>query len=375
MSMLLSEVESMDTLPYVKDTTPKTSDPSSSKLLAPSIEDVDANPEELRTLRGQGRYFGVTDYDADGAIMEAEPKCNNCSQRGHLKRNCPHVICTYCGSMDDHYSQHCPKAISCSNCNANGHYKSQCPQKWKKVFCTLCNSKRHSRERCPSIWRSYLLKTKEISNDELDFETIFCYNCGVNGHFGDDCAERRSSRVPNTDGSAFCGDNLAIELKQHYFNQVKNHKREVSERQMVEHEDNDQQFNFYDYEYNDDAYDYPGSRNYRDKMKWKNRAQSSRNNNNNGNKNNSYNNNNNNSSYNDNNNNKRKKTPFSPHNYNVTKKKNVHTHPLNFPRNPQNNRMNEYPSHSNYNRQDFPRGPKNKKNGPSFNKGQRNGRY
>ncbi|EHN01905.1 Air1p [Saccharomyces cerevisiae x Saccharomyces kudriavzevii VIN7] len=134
MSTLLSEVESMDTLSYVKDTAATAGDPSSStKLLAPSIQDVDADPEELRTLRGQGRYFGIRDYDADGAIMEAEPKCNNCSQRGHLKRNCPHVTCTYCGFMDDHYSQHCPKAIICSNCNANGHYKSQCPHKWKKV--------------------------------------------------------------------------------------------------------------------------------------------------------------------------------------------------------------------------------------------------
>lgn len=360
MSTLLSEVESIDTLPYVKDTTPTGSDSSSfNKLLAPSIEDVDANPEELRTLRGQGRYFGITDYDSNGAIMEAEPKCNNCSQRGHLKRNCPHVICTYCGFMDDHYSQHCPKAIICTNCNANGHYKSQCPHKWKKVFCTLCNSKRHSRERCPSIWRSYLLKTKDANQGDFDFQTVFCYNCGNAGHFGDDCAERRSSRVPNTDGSAFCGDNLATKFKQHYFNQLKDYKREASQRQ---HFDNEHEFNLLDYEYNDDAYDLPGSRTYRDKMKWKGKVQSTRNKNS---SNNRY----------ESGNNRKKKSPFSAQNYKVTKNKRVQTHPLDFPRSSQNNRTNDYSSQFSYNRDDFPKGPKNKRGRSSSNKSQRNGRY
>lgn len=117
-----------NTAPFVVDTAPTT---PPDKLVAPSIEEVNSNPNELRALRGQGRYFGVSDDDKD-AIKEAAPKCNNCSQRGHLKKDCPHIICSYCGATDDHYSRHCPKAIQCSKCDEVGHYRSQCPHKWKK---------------------------------------------------------------------------------------------------------------------------------------------------------------------------------------------------------------------------------------------------
>lgn len=276
----LSEVEQQDTLPFVVDTTPASST-DIPKIVAPTIEQVDEDPEILRSLRGQGRYFGVDNDGPDGhtqGVKEAEPKCNNCSQRGHLKKNCPHVICTYCGSMDDHYSQHCPKAIKCSNCNENGHYRSQCPHKWKKVYCTLCNSKKHSRDRCPSIWRVYLLRD-DIAQDKkteeglsLNMDKIFCYNCGLTGHFGDDCNERRSSRVPNDDGSAFSGDNLSNTLKNEYFKKILNEynssRRSYYSRNTnnstrnslyddySRNQDNgNNQFDYNDYEYDDSMYD------------------------------------------------------------------------------------------------------------------------
>ena len=146
--------------------------------------------------------------------------------------------------------------------------------------------------------------------------------------------------------------------QQYYFSQLKSYKRQASERQNY---DDEQDFNLYDYEYNDDAYDLPGSRNYRDKMKRKSKAQSTKSNND---KNNSYNNNNN-----------RKKSPFSPQSYKVTKNKKVHTHPLDFPRNPQGNRTGDHSNNSNRNRQDLPSRSKNKKGRTFSNKGQRNGRY
>lgn len=264
MSSILSEVETMDTLPFVKDTTPSLESSLDNKIPAPSIEEVDTNPEGLRSLRGQGRYFGVGE-DEDGGIREAEPKCNNCSQRGHFKRDCPHVICTCCGSMDDHYSQHCPKAIKCSNCNESGHYRSQCPQKWKRVFCTLCNSKNHSRDRCPSIWRVYLLKdeSKATKQKILPMHKLYCYNCGGKGHFGDDCSGRRSSRVPNEDGSAFSGDNLSTALKKEYFKNIRKQRRE--EQSSSSRYDS---FDYNDYEFDDALYDDPGvSQNKKSKSK------------------------------------------------------------------------------------------------------------
>ncbi|KAL3237084.1 zinc finger CCHC domain-containing protein [Nakaseomyces bracarensis] len=252
----LSEVETMDTLPFVRDTTPMKDDDM--KMTAPSIEQVGTDPNELRLLRGEGRYFGLEDADS---IKEPQPKCRNCSQRGHFKRDCPHVICTFCGSMDDHYSQHCPKAIKCANCNETGHYRSQCPNKWKRVFCTLCNSKRHGRDRCPSIWRSYLLR-EDISKKELKlrFEDIYCYNCGGQGHYGDDCNQRRSSRVPNDDGSAFAGNNLGDEVRNKYYRHIdeergkRKNKKNHSGNRTKKYPSNDH-FDYNDYEYDDSIYD------------------------------------------------------------------------------------------------------------------------
>ncbi|CUS23307.1 LAQU0S09e01838g1_1 [Lachancea quebecensis] len=211
MASLLSEYESHDTLSFVKSRTPTPG--ATDGILAPSIDEVDSNPEDLRYLRGKGRYFGVE--DPSDPSLDAEPKCNNCSQRGHLKRNCPHVICAYCGVMDDHYTQQCPKAIKCANCGEEGHYRSQCPRQARRIYCTECNSKNHARERCPSIWRSYYLRERTFCRT-LHIERVFCYNCGHQGHFGDDCRLRRSSKVPNEDGSAFSGENLPQELKAEY---------------------------------------------------------------------------------------------------------------------------------------------------------------
>ncbi|AAS51188.1 ACL040Cp [Eremothecium gossypii ATCC 10895] len=242
----LSEVETHDGLTFMQGRLLSRQD---DKQVAPSIDDVDNDPELLRNLRGQGRYFGVED-DAD-AIHEAEAKCKNCSQRGHIKKNCPHVICSYCGLMDDHYSQHCPRTMRCSHCNDSGHYRQNCPQKWKRIYCTLCNSKKHSRDRCPSVWRSYCLrgaKEKRV----LASHKIFCYNCAGKGHFGDDCPQARSSRVPNDDGSAFSGDNLAGELRADYFTNLTKWHQEA--REALDEQVDDYNINYDDYEIDEAQY-------------------------------------------------------------------------------------------------------------------------
>lgn len=202
-------------------------DTKGEKMLAPSIEDVNEDPDELRSIRGQGRYFGETE---DDTIKEPEAKCSNCSETGHFKRDCPHVICSYCGVMDDHYSQQCPTTMRCALCNESGHYRMHCPLKWKKLNCTLCNSPKHLRNRCPSVWRVYLLKNEDNERKVLPMHQIYCYNCGDKGHYGDECDKARSSRVPNDDGSAFSGKNLTSELRGQYTHNI---DRQRSSQDMV----------------------------------------------------------------------------------------------------------------------------------------------
>ncbi|CCH61731.1 hypothetical protein TBLA_0F01890 [Henningerozyma blattae CBS 6284] len=387
------------------------------KSVALTIEEVDDNKEELRALRGQGRYFGLEDDN----LNKLEPKCNNCSQRGHLKKNCPHVICTYCGVLDDHYSQHCPKAIICSNCNESGHYKSKCPQKWKRKFCTMCNSKIHSRDRCPNVWRSYLLKeSPENSNNKNDTNTkkqsklsidfISCYNCGFSGHFGDDCRERRSSKVPIEDGSAFSGDNLAPSLKKEYYSllnkvmsktnnrhkrfdddhdkkgnnqkNLKKEKRQDKKSQSAKRNYNDSRTNNkkrrrddYDYDISDDngydnhhtgnygnRNDYKGS-NYNDYDRYSNDSEKYRNNNQ---KYRDYNN-----QRNNNRNSNRQTSRNNDRNFNRNNNYRNDRHPLDFPRSKSDssNHISQDMNNSRYGRSsnnDLPKGPNNYKRHNQF---------
>ena len=138
MVSLLSEFETHDTLAFVKSSTPTPEEKE--QVLAPSIEQVNSNPEELRTLRGTGRYFGAK--EGAGRVSKAERKCINCFKRGHRKRNCPHVICASCGLMDDHYTKECPETMRCANCNGQGHYRSQCPHSTKRIYCCLLYTSR-----------------------------------------------------------------------------------------------------------------------------------------------------------------------------------------------------------------------------------------
>ncbi|OBA19850.1 hypothetical protein METBIDRAFT_32901 [Metschnikowia bicuspidata var. bicuspidata NRRL YB-4993] len=205
---------------------PKTEKPV--KKLAPqkedaltslSFEQVNDNADELIELRGAGRYFGVTDPSTGESInaqQELGRICDNCHERGHVRAKCKTVICHKCGVVGDHYETHCPTTIVCSRCGDRGHTWATCTSKTRKQqYCETCDLYSHSNDNCPSIWRSYL--TKAIKpNTQLP--PTYCYNCGDDMHFGDECPEPRTSRIPNSSGSAFSGNNLPKELRDRYFN-------------------------------------------------------------------------------------------------------------------------------------------------------------
>ncbi len=195
---------------------------------APSFKDVNNNNEELAELRGEGRYFGVADPDA------SEPICSNCHQRGHKRAKCTVVVCHLCGKVGDHYESQCPISMVCSNCGKKGHYRNNCPDKRHYNYCTYCNSRTHSTDRCPNIWRSYIVKKishdSSVRRDMYPSGLIFCYNCGHEGHFGDNCPFPRVSRTPNINGSAFTGENLPREFRNLYRVRLSEVKRRYHDR-------------------------------------------------------------------------------------------------------------------------------------------------
>ncbi|ABN64545.1 arginine methyltransferase-interacting RING finger protein, partial [Scheffersomyces stipitis CBS 6054] len=232
-------------LPFVEDTTP------SAEIVAPpksagtvqskkrkkntkpgtaitsfTYEQVNDDADELIELRGEGRYFGVTDPESGDTINAQQslgPLCTNCHKRGHIRAKCKTVVCHQCGKIGDHYEAQCPSTSICGRCGQKGHLAAGCTSKKKKrEYCKNCDTFNHGGDRCPSIWRSYLTKKDEDKEDALlVLPVLYCYNCGSKNHYGDDCVEARSSRVPNL-GSAFSGSNLPRKLRSLYFSQRSN---------------------------------------------------------------------------------------------------------------------------------------------------------
>lgn len=193
---------------------------------APSFDQVNDNAQELVELRGSGRYFGVLDPSSGESINSKQnlgPICANCHKRGHIRAKCKTVVCHKCGVVGDHYETQCPTTLVCARCGEKGHMVIDCKNKTKRQYCKTCDLFNHNDENCPNIWRSYLLvKAKDSEQNELPI--IYCYNCGSDQHYGDECKEPRTSRIPNINGSAFSGNNLPSILRKNYFGKIHNNR-------------------------------------------------------------------------------------------------------------------------------------------------------
>lgn len=194
-----------------------------SSITSLSYDQVNDNADELVELRGEGRYFGVTDPQTGDSIASQKkllgPICDNCHKRGHIRAKCKTVVCHKCGVVDDHYETQCPTTVVCARCGEKGHIVAACTSKYrKKQYCNTCDSVRHGNDNCPGIWRSYL--TLPNNDGKLALPIIFCYNCASSQHYGDECYEQRTSRIPNLNGSAFSGINLPKYLRDLYFDFV-----------------------------------------------------------------------------------------------------------------------------------------------------------
>lgn len=192
------------------------------EIISLAFDQVNNNADELVELRGEGRYFGVTDPDT-GDLINAQQSlgriCDNCHKRGHVRSKCKAVICHKCGVEGDHYESQCPTTVVCARCGERGHIAGACKSKHrKKQYCQACDSFNHGEENCPSIWRSYL--TQSVLRRQLP--ASYCYNCGEKNHYGDECMAPRTSRIPNGSGSAFSGLNLPRELRPAYFGNSSN---------------------------------------------------------------------------------------------------------------------------------------------------------
>ncbi|KAI8610566.1 hypothetical protein BC830DRAFT_1038517, partial [Chytriomyces sp. MP71] len=95
----------------------------------------------------------------------------------------------------DHDPMRCPLSDVCFACCRMGHTKDTCPNVSKRRFCEVCQNASHSIYTCPNHWRKYKLKSSLPQRSKNEAASVipklimYCYNCGSNQHFGDECEE------------------------------------------------------------------------------------------------------------------------------------------------------------------------------------------
>lgn len=237
----------------------------------PGLEDLQ-DPD----ADAQGHLGDFTQLDADTSGMtryyqaaEAEERkalrsCEICGEKGHVKRECSHLLCASCGATDEHTTRDCPVGVSCFRCGQRGHRRNECTADLRRTYrsrdCRRCGSLNHNENACPTYWRIYayvdeeewqqfrakkarkmdaerekqggrLRASKRTSSDmdtdddegdaeddddaytssrrfthreDWDPAQRWCYNCTARGtHWGDDCPLPRRAHGRNGEPSIF----------------------------------------------------------------------------------------------------------------------------------------------------------------------------
>jgi protein AIR1/2 len=127
-------------------------------------------------------------------IGRDEVFCVMCTSHTHTVDACPHLICGFCQSADHRtiacgFEKLAPMGYSPS-CLHVGHPHDQCPYNRDKVLepCILCQSSEHLENVCERIWRTYEPEPTRIR--KVNSLTAYCYQCGLEGHYGNDCSQR-----------------------------------------------------------------------------------------------------------------------------------------------------------------------------------------
>lgn len=123
-------------------------------------------------------------------ITDDQVFCTSCASFGHRSRSCPEANCRFCGDSE-HMSPGCPTRQRCSKCKQLGHTITHCREKLSSLApeegteCAFCASQEHTESYCAEFFRAYRPSQETIR--KVKHIPIFCYCCGNEGHYGNQC--------------------------------------------------------------------------------------------------------------------------------------------------------------------------------------------
>lgn len=178
------------------------------------------NPESLNQ---QLRYFhvGKSPEDVD---LNLPVKCLACGGAGHTSESCDGLRCSKCGDYNNHLTIRCPANPKCSKCRESGHSESSCPYKLKvissdEVTCDLCQVVGHIEEDCELMWRTSERRWVPDIYPNIRIR-LSCYECGTQGHLGNDCPSRRPGKgLGSSSWSMFQRFDVPLRSEQHHIHE------------------------------------------------------------------------------------------------------------------------------------------------------------
>eukprot|EP00128_Syssomonas_multiformis_P009754 Colp12_sorted_trinity150504_noHs@16384 len=121
--------------------------------------------------------------------------CYNCSETGHMSRDCTNARkeypCVLCG-LGSHRLRECPADL-CHRCSLPGHHSYECRKPRRYPPCQRCASTAHDVTECDENWRQYHNSvTSEINPISHPNSRKHCFVC-AGAHYGHVCALRKDS--------------------------------------------------------------------------------------------------------------------------------------------------------------------------------------